>query len=122
MVRGRRRFIAAFGSLGVLVVVVTVLGVRSARQHQPVASPTPPEWARERSEVVAPRAPAPPPTKPEPVVPPIVEPPPEPPARVTPVHPEEERTPASTRHKRRHRVSPARDTIQYGDDGLPILH
>jgi hypothetical protein len=122
-VRGRRRFIAAFGSLGLLVVAVTVLGVRSAGQHPPAASPTPPDWARAGSEVVPPPRPAAPPTKPEPVVPPpVVEPPPEPRTTLKPVESEGARTPASAPHKRRHRGSPAKDTIQYGDDGLPILH
>jgi serine/threonine-protein kinase len=121
--RTPRRFLAAFASIAILVVGVTIVGIWSARkQHSTVQTPVAPAWTR-----TAPSAPVPPP-------PPVVAPIPKPaiPVPTTPVGvapPASERTEPSpggaapaARAKRRHRSTSRTDTIQYGADGLPILH
>jgi serine/threonine-protein kinase len=121
-VRSRRTFIAAFALIVVVVFGVTIAGLRASRHHD-VARPKPlaPEWTREAAPVAPPvieptPRPAVPPTK--------VVPPPNPAA--APAAEQElggTRAPAPVGRPKHHRRSPrTNDSIQYGPDGLPILH
>jgi serine/threonine-protein kinase len=115
-VRGRRKFVALFGAIAIVVLAVTVVGIRSTRHHEPSPPPAPPAWTR--------TAAAPPPPQVAPDAPRSTE---VPVAPTTPDLGAASATPPApmnppTRAKRRHHPQPSTETIQYGADGLPILH
>jgi serine/threonine-protein kinase len=124
MARGRRRFLAAFGAIAVLVLAVTITGLRSTRRHEvPSVAPAAPEWTR----TAAPPSPGPVVPHPEvkePVSPPGAAEGVNPAPTVTAPEPVRDRAPSppSPRPKRRHQPKSTTETIQYGSDGLPILH
>jgi serine/threonine-protein kinase len=115
--RGPRRFFGAFAAIALLVLAVTIAGVWSVRRHHPpVPAPVAPEWTRTAptappapSPARVPEAPASPSTTTAGAASDRAEPASEPAAPAAPP-------------KRRHRATPRIDSIQYGADGLPILH
>jgi serine/threonine-protein kinase len=116
----RRRFMAVFAAMALIVLAVTVAGVRSvSREHDPAPVPSAPEWTR-----TAPSTPAQPPS-PAPVR--VGEPPApsptakEPPAAVVSGRERSAAEAVAPRPKRRHRSTTRTDSIQYGADGFPIL-
>ena len=120
--RAPRRFLAAFAAIALLVLAVTVVGVWSVRRdHPPLPTPVAPEWTR-----TAPTAPPPAPSSAPARVPeaPATPPPPtpaEPPASPDRSAPASEPAAPAAPRRRRHRA-PRTESIQYGADGLPILH
>jgi serine/threonine-protein kinase len=122
--RGRRRFLAAFGAIAVLVLAVTLAGLRSTRRHDvPSVAPAAPEWTRTAAPASAPPV-VPPPAVKEPAPPPAAVQGNAAPTVTAPEPPVRDRapSPAPPRPKRRHQPKSTTETIQYGSDGMPILH
>jgi serine/threonine-protein kinase len=114
---GRRRVILAAAAGASLVIAVTAAMIRLRdRPAAPVAAP-PPTWTSKPAQP----APAPPETPSAPLAPAAVA-----PERPTPSATQGEDKaappPAPPRRTKHRRTPPAGSAIQYGDDGLPILH
>jgi serine/threonine-protein kinase len=113
---GKRRVVRAASVGAAIVIAVTVATIRLRDRPAAPVAPPPPAWTNKPTEPVAP-SPNPAPAAPAPAA---VE-----PARpvTAPSPPEEEARPASPSRRAKHRrAPPPGSAIQYGDDGLPILH
>jgi serine/threonine-protein kinase len=111
--RDRRRVVLAAAAAAVVVVGVTAATIRlRADKPSPAVAPPPPAWTRQKAPPVT----APPvPSEPEPVKT-------EQPLPAVEAAPQDQPQPAPARRPKRRRPPAASSAIQYGDDGLPILH
>jgi serine/threonine-protein kinase len=119
--RTRPRIVAAFAGAAALVIAVTVAGAVHLRGRTPLVQVAPPPGLLDvRSDPPPAASPRPnPPTPPPPAPPPA---PSVPAPSEIAEHPGAS-TPETPRRARHHEPrAPARDAIEYGSDGLPILH
>jgi serine/threonine-protein kinase len=113
--RDLRRVVFAAAAAAVIVVGVTAATIR-LRADKPSrgVAPPPPAWTTQKGPPVA-APPAPPPSAPPPVQV-------QPPVPAAEPAPQSEPQPGPPRRAKRRRPPAAGSAIQYGEDGLPILH